>query len=189
MLRQLVASFPLDSLDFKSVAQSPNDGFSKWRYVSLGGQLALSRITVTDFIMPFGDLRSCSQTRMRRIPISRNILFVCLSRCLFRHSLAAQNSARVFGVWPQRGQLCQKQPSTNTATRGFEKKKSGLPGKPPGWRTHPLTPWRTSAIRKRTSVVLLLLPRIADIIRERFKVTPTNLPFGSFDLRRRSISM
>ena len=142
---------------------------------------------LTDLIIPFTVLRSCSQIRMTCTPIFPSNLPVRLSRCLFRSSFALQNCERVFGVWPHRGQPCQKQPSTKTATRELGKKKSGLPCKLPGCSVQPAIPRRTSAIRKRSSVVLLLLPRIADIIRERSKVTPTNSPFGNFDLRWRSI--
>jgi hypothetical protein len=37
------------------------------------------------------------------------------------------------------------------------------------------------------SVLLLLLPRMDDIMRERVAVTPSNSPFSSLDLRNRSI--
>ena len=61
-------------------------------------------------------------------PDARSARETARSRCAFRASFVAQKATRVFGVRPWRGQPCQKQPSTNTATFCARKTKSGLPG-------------------------------------------------------------
>lgn len=99
-----------------------------------------------------------------------------------------QKERLVLGIWPHLIQPCQKHPSTKTANFECGKKKSGLPGRSAGWRRQWRIPLRTNAIRKQSSVVLLLLPRIDDIIRERCNGTASKRPFVSFNLRSLSIS-
>jgi hypothetical protein len=108
------------------------------------------------------------------------------SRCRLRAIFAFQNGLRVLGVWPHFGQPCQKQPSTNTASRGRGKKKSGRPATPVGCIRHPAMPARTRPSLRGHSVERLLLPRMDDIIRERVVLTPVNWPSFNFDLRKRS---
>src|SRR6266576_1847797 len=110
--------------------------------------------------------RLCSQTRNVRTPSAFKRRTFLLSRILFRSILLFQNDVRVEGVCPHRGHPCQKHPSTNKANCCLGKKKSGLPVIV-GWRVQPLMPVRTSAILSKTSVLLLLFPRIAAIILER----------------------
>ena len=60
-------------------------------------------------------------------PDAHNARFTARSRCAFRASFGAQYVRRDAGTRPWRGQQCQKQPSTNTATFCVRKTKSGLP--------------------------------------------------------------
>jgi len=130
--------------------------------------------------------RECSQTRRTLIPEDLKARVVRLSRCLFLSILALQNRGRVFGMWPHFLQPCQKQPSTKTASFSRVKKKSGLPGSS-GCKTHPLCPWRISAILKRISVVRLFRDLIFPIVAERTALTFSN-PDGSNSLKIRSIN-
>lgn len=104
-------------------------------------------------------VRLCSQIRKLRMPWAFKIRTFLLSRIRFRSILFFQNDVRVEGMCPQRGHPCQKHPSTNTASRRFRKKKSGLPVIL-GWRVQPLMPVRTSAILNKTSVLLLLFAQL-----------------------------
>lgn len=83
------------------------------------------------------------------------------SRHRFRPIFAAQYAVFVLGMWPQRGQPCQKQPSTNTATFARGKIKSGEPTSFCERVVHSLTPARTSIARRRHSVVRLPREMIA----------------------------
>lgn len=69
-----------------------------------------------------------SQMRKTVQPDARKSRVTSRSRCAFRASFTVQKATRVFGVRPWRGQPCQKQPSTNTATFCARKMKSGFPG-------------------------------------------------------------
>ena len=68
---------------------------------------------------------SCSQIRTTRQPCARKVRVTSRSRALFPASLRCQNARLLAGLVACLGQPCQKQPSTNTAVRDFEKTKSG----------------------------------------------------------------
>ena len=70
-------------------------------------------------------LSSCSQMRSTRQPARRNARFTRRSRAMFAANFRRQNAALPFGLVPCCGQPCQKQPSTNTASRCLWKTKSG----------------------------------------------------------------
>lgn len=122
---------------------------------------------------------SCSQKRITVNPRPRKRVAFRVSRSRFRVSFSDQNDLFVLGTCPHEGQPCQKHPSTNTASICAAKTKSGLPGSPFGWSDQPDTPARTSAKRRRCSVVRLPRPRTALMRRDRAGVTPTNSPRGS----------
>ena len=116
-------------------------------------------------------LRSCSQIRMTRQPRCRSASDTDWSRARFRVILASQNAELLFGTLKCRGQPCQKQPSTNTATFHFWKEKSGRPGRG-RWRRQPVM-WRSfRTVTNANSVFLLPRERIRDINSER--VSPVN---------------
>jgi hypothetical protein len=69
---------------------------------------------------------SCSQTRTTVQPASTSTTSVSRSRVLFRSILLAQKSRFRRGTDQCSGQPCQKQPSTNTATRSTVKTTSGV---------------------------------------------------------------
>lgn len=94
---------------------------------------------------------SCSQTRMTRHSRRGRRRFTCRSRAWLRAILSRQNRALVLGLVPCRGQPCQKQPSTNTATWSRGKMKSG--------RTRPVE--RT---RRRLSVIGSWLLGLATLV-------------------------
>jgi hypothetical protein len=75
----------------------------------------------------FGVRSSCCHTRTTRHPFVWSVLFTSLSRLRFRSSFASQNSLLLDGRLPWMGHLCQKQPSTNTASLAAKKTKSGCP--------------------------------------------------------------
>lgn len=129
---------------------------------------------------------SCSQKRRTVRPVARSALVVLRSRRRLRTIFAFQKAALVLGRWPQRGQPCQKQPSTKTASRASRKKKSGRPGTSSACNFQPVTRARTKASRSRRSVVLLPRPRTARIAEERTGETPTNSPPSSLRRRTRS---
>jgi hypothetical protein len=102
---------------------------------------------------------------------------------------APKKSECLEGTWPHFRQPCQKQPSANTASFASGNKKSGRPDSPFGCNCHPLIPARTSASRKRRSVVMFPLPRTAAIARERTGETFSKRPPGSFQCRAFSIAL
>src|SRR6185437_1359578 len=106
-----------------------------------------------------------------------------MSRALLPTSLAFQNADLVLGICPQRGQQCQKQPSTKIAKRKSGKKKSGVPLIDASFSRHAFSPERTSNIRSSCSVVLFFFPLIADIVFARTELTPRK-PCLSFFLRK-----
>ena len=123
---------------------------------------------------------SCSQIRATLKLLFANSITLLRSRLTLRRILAAQNGELFFGMWPQRGQPCQKQPSTKTASLLLTKTKSGFPGKPGRCSFHPLKPALTKANRRRISVVRLLRPRTALIfLAARGLTRPPNLWTGS----------
>jgi len=109
---------------------------------------------------------SCSQMRSTRQPRCRNVRVTSRSRVLFRASLEAQYAIQVRGIWPCRGQPCQKHPSTNTATRSRRQTKSGEPssGTP---RRQPVRPYARSKRTNRPSVLVLPVLRTSAMIAER----------------------
>lgn len=114
-----------------------------------------------------GKRNSCCHTLKGFQPRLFSSLITTRSRALFRSSFASQNSRFVAGTTPCTGQPCQKQPSTNTATRCFGKTKSGRP-KTPDLRRHPTKPLRRNTSINRNSVDRLPCPLTSDMICERF---------------------
>lgn len=72
-------------------------------------------------------LNSCCQIRTTRHPFVRNVRVTNRSRFLLAASFFRQKAALFFGFVACFGQLCQKQPSTKTASLCRGKMKSGLP--------------------------------------------------------------
>ncbi len=89
------------------------------------------------------------------------------SRSVFRASFAFQNARFPAGIVPCLAQPCQKQPSTNTATRSRRKTKSGLP-KTGAFRRQPVMPCARISAMSRSSVARFPLERIAAITALRF---------------------
>lgn len=71
---------------------------------------------------------SCSQTRMTVHPAFDNAASASRSRSTLRRSLGVQYHSFVVGNLPWSGHACQKQPSTNTATRRAVNTMSGRTG-------------------------------------------------------------
>jgi hypothetical protein len=65
-----------------------------------------------------------SQMRITRQPARRKTRFTSRSRTLFADNFHRQNARLFFGLVACLGQPCQKQPSTNTASRACRKTKS-----------------------------------------------------------------
>jgi len=63
--------------------------------------------------------------RNTRQPAARKVRFTFRSRAWFAASFLRQNAALFRGFVACNGQACQKQPSTNTASRSLGKTKSG----------------------------------------------------------------
>ena len=63
---------------------------------------------------------SCSQILTGAHPAAESSLSVCRSRTVFASSLAVHHSRFAFGIVECNGHECQKQPSTNIATRARE---------------------------------------------------------------------
>ena len=116
-------------------------------------------------IFPF--VRACSQIRTTFHPSDRNVRDTSRSRAWFRASLAAQNDPFCFGIVPCRGHPCQKQPSTNTATRSYQNTKSGFPNTR-CFRRHPVIPSRRNHRASATSVSRFPLERTRAITSDRF---------------------
>ncbi len=68
---------------------------------------------------------SCSHDRTTRQPSAVRIAWFRASRCRFASSFRRHSSAFAFGSCTCSSQRCQKQPSTNTATRARGKTRSG----------------------------------------------------------------
>lgn len=94
--------------------------------------------------------RSCCQNRSTVQPRAARSASTRRSRAELSRNLSAQKRAFVFGRVPCNGQLCQKHPSTKTATRRAPNTMSGEPGK----RTlnRYLAPFRQSAWRSASSM-------------------------------------
>ena len=93
---------------------------------------------------------SCSHTLTTSQPASDNCLSVSRSRETLPSSFRAHQSLFVFGREPWSGHLCQKQPSTNTATRPL--------GRTMSTRLRALGP-RGRSIRKRSPILWSALRR------------------------------
>lgn len=121
-------------------------------------------------------VRSCSHILITVQPLARNVRVTSRSRRRFAESFLNQKSAFPFGQGECLGfgHPCQKQPSTNTATRSRRKIKSGLP-KIIAWRLHPKIPWRRSSVASASSVSLLPRLRIRDITSDLFVTVKTSV--------------
>ena len=108
-----------------------------------------------------------SHTRSTVQPAARRARETARSRCAFRASFGCQYARRDEGTRPWRGQPCQKQPSTNTATFSARKTKSGLPGSGAPRRQPVMRCSRINAI-KRSSVARFPRERMSDITALRF---------------------
>lgn len=111
-------------------------------------------------------------------PLSLSFSPTIRSRLRFATNLAFQNSALLAGLVPHRGHACQKQPSTNTATRARGKAKSGVPGNA-RWRRQP--EMRCCRNRDRRASSVFLLPRDLTLLisQERFFLLKTSAIAGS----------
>src|SRR5260221_8569909 len=114
-----------------------------------------------------------SHTRSTRQPALRNVRVTVRSRCAFRPSFAAHHAARVAGFVAWRGQPCQKQPSTNTASFAARKRKSGLP-KTGALRRQPVMPCSRISAMRRSSVARLPRERMRDMTALRFALVKTS---------------
>lgn len=113
-----------------------------------------------------GPRKSCSQIRTTPQPLNRSSLDCARSRWILRAILAFQYGRFEDGIEPQRGQPCQKQPSTNTASRARGKAKSGFPAI--GYcRRQPVMWEARKAATRANSVDLFPFERTAAITRER----------------------
>ena len=107
--------------------------------------------------------RACSQNLKTIHPLACNWCETLRSRDLFRRFFSIQYFTFCLGVFfVQRGQKCQKHPSTKIATFSFGKAKSGLPGRSKCFR-HPEIWCFRNIFANRSSVVTLPAPRIAAI--------------------------
>ena len=96
----------------------------------------------------------CSQSRSTRQPRARSSRVMRRSRARLPAIFASQNARRERGRVACSGQPCQKQPSTNTASRARGNAKSGRPGSG-RCRRQPVIPCSRSKPARRTSVVRL----------------------------------
>ncbi len=98
---------------------------------------------------------SCSQTRMTVHPAADNAASTSRSRSTLRRSLGDQYHSFVVGSLPWSGHTCQKQPSTNTATRRAVNTMSGRTGLRPataiGKSLRNRYPSRCNELRSSTS--------------------------------------
>lgn len=93
--------------------------------------------------------RSCSHTRITFHPFLRSIRPTNLSRVALRSSLADHHARRVAGMRQCFGQRCQKQPSTNSATRSRTRQRKSR--KPTAHRFTPEHESRPTPSRPRSS--------------------------------------
>lgn len=120
---------------------------------------------------------SCSQIRSTRQPSRRSVRVTRRSRALFAASFRRQNAALFRGFVACRGQPCQKQPSTKTATRWFGKTKSGLP-KTGRERRQPVIWCRRNRAINASSVSLFPRPRMRAMTAERLALLKTSAIAG-----------
>lgn len=127
-----------------------------WREELIGGSespLVRSRTTTAT---NWADTKasSCSHTRSVVHPCSTSRASTSWSRSTFRSSFGPQYAVFAFGLFPWEGHLCQKHPSTKTATRARVNTTSGRmtrPGSRTGWFLRNRRPKACSAERSRTS--------------------------------------
>jgi hypothetical protein len=117
-------------------------------------------------VSSFFRVSSCSQMRRTVHLCWRKARATRRSRALLRANLDDQYATRERGVWPWREQPCQKQPSTNTATRSRRQTKSGEPRRRDS-RRHPVIRAARSNRTSRCSVLALPVLRTRLIIAER----------------------
>ena len=128
-----------------------------------------------------GRRKVCSQIRNTRQPARRNVRVTRTSRALLRANLFFQKARLTFGCAPCFGQPCQKQPSTNSASRTCLKIKSGRtftpsPRRGAGrggvlictCRRQPVILCRRNNFASASSVSLFPRERMRDITNERF---------------------
>lgn len=116
---------------------------------------------------------SCCQTRSTRQLFFRKVRFTSLSRAEVFSSFLRQNERFVVGWAPCFGQLCQKQPSTNTARRCFGNTKSGFPNIL-SWRRQPVMWNFRKTLVRAPSVALFPRPCTLDMISDRFDLLNTS---------------
>jgi hypothetical protein len=121
-------------------------------------------------------LSSCCQIRSTLQPRPRSVLFTRRSRSRLRRSFSSQKDRLDAGVVRCFGQLCQKHPSANTATRCFGKMKSGWP-KTRRLRRHPLIEYRRNIRIRDSSVALFPLLRTRAMIRDLVSGSNTSVPY------------
>jgi len=107
------------------------------------------------------------QTRITFHPLQRSSWLTSFSRSTLRKIFFCQYFLRVLGIFPWRGQWCQKHPSTKIATLLCRKTKSGFP-KTGALRRHPVIPSRRKIFAKTNSVSRFPAERIRDITSDRF---------------------
>ncbi len=113
-----------------------------------------------------GLVRECSHMRTTVQPRCFSSRVIRRSRRRFRSIFGIQYASLLCGMRKHRGQWCQKQPSTKSATRSRRKTKSGLPGRS-GCRRQPVMPSARRIWTKRCSVDAFPLERMRDIAYER----------------------
>ena len=152
--------------------QSPRVTFVR-NLQELDEQLFCSSLPAILRTTELGLARWCSQMRITVHPAWRSDRVTDWSRILFRASFFFQYAALVPGCRPCFGHPCQKQPSTNIATRSRLKAKSGRPGSG-GWRLQPVIRAARSMDASLSSVSLLSRERIAAITRDRLALLKTS---------------
>lgn len=117
--------------------------------------------------------RSCSQMRRTRQPNLRSSRLTRRSRSRLADNFFSQNARLPAGILKCRGQPCQKQPSTNTASHFSLKAKSGLP-KTFRCLRQPVILCVRNNFASASSVSLLPRDRMRDITSERFALVKTS---------------
>jgi hypothetical protein len=110
--------------------------------------------------------RSCSHIRTTVHPAERKARDTTRSLSLVRVNFGTQNPFRDLGNRAWRGHPCQKQPSTNSATRLWRQTKSGEPSSRARRRQPTIPAVRNTSI-SLNSVLLLPEPRTRDMRLER----------------------
>jgi hypothetical protein len=151
---------------FATVLRQSKRPFSAQRHPTNDPCYALQTKRARRFFKRFSSRRSCSHKRITRHRFFRSDRVTERSRTTFRSILACQYARLSAGIRQCFGHPCQKQPSTNIATRNSGNTKSGLPGIR-GCRRHPRSPACLNITRSRNSVDLFPTDRTRDMIRER----------------------